>query len=356
MRIVDRYIARELVFPFGVALAGFLLMSLGNVLYLRWPDLAEAGATGGEVLRLLLLSAPQQAILGLPFSILVAAAWALNRLGHDSELVALRTCGVSVRRALAPALAVGLLVSGLAYLNSEHLAPWANARAARIVQRLFERNPVPQMRANVFLRVPPTYTVYIGALDARTRTLEKALIYEASPTGYPAITTAPRGRWTGDRLTLLNGTRHEFGRDGALNTEATFEEATINLRQALDALVVQGKTFREMTTAELRTTLDRFSRSGGSVAEIAVAYHFRFSLPLASFIAVLLAAPLTVRFSRAHSVVGLMLAFVLAFAYSVLMSWSGIMGRTDRLPPLLAAWSPNAVFALFGLALLFRED
>jgi lipopolysaccharide export LptBFGC system permease protein LptF len=32
------------------------------------------------------------------------------------------------------------------------------------------------------------------------------------------------------------------------------------------------------------------------------------------------------------------------------------MAHTGELPPLLAAWSPNAVFALFGLALLFRED
>lgn len=356
MRVLDRYIARELVVPFGVALGGFLLMSLGNVLFLRWPDLAQAGATGPEVLRLLVLSAPQQAVLGLPFSILVATAWALNRLGHDSELVALRTCGVSMRRILAPTLAVGLLASGLAYLNAEHLAPWANHRGAAIVQRFLQRNPVPQMRANVFMRVPPDYTLYIGFVDGRTHELKNALIFEATPTGYPTITTAPRGQWRGDRLTLFDGARHEFDRNGLLKTEAHFASATVNLRQALDAWLLESKTFAEMTTGELRAALDRFSRGGGSVSDIAVAYHFRFSLPLASFIAVLLAAPLSVRFSRAHSVVGLLLAFVLAFAYSVLMSWSVMLAQTDRLPPLLAAWSPNAIFAGLGAAMLFRQD
>jgi lipopolysaccharide export system permease protein len=55
-------------------------------------------------------------------------------------------------------------------------------------------------------------------------------------------------------------------------------------------------------------------------------------------------------------VVGLLLAFVLAFAYHVLMAWGERLGQTGRLPPLLAAWAPNAAFAILGVALLFRQE
>ena len=71
-------------------------------------------------------------------------------------------------------------------------------------------------------------------------------------------------------------------------------------------------------------------------------------------IVAMLAAPLAIKFSRAGSFVGLLLAFVLAFLYQVLMAWSRVLGQAGYVPPVMAAWSQNVIFGGLGILLLWR--
>jgi len=356
MKLLDRYVARELLTPFFVGLVGFELLMLGNVLYLYWRLIHDAGATWPVVARLLALRAPEVGVYGIPFSMLLAASWAVSRLARDSEFTALRAGGASVRRILVPIMAVAAVVSGLAYLNAERAVPWATHAAENIVRRWVLRQPAPFFQQDVFFRVPPNYYVYIHRLEPKTRHFYDLLVYELTGQGYPLLTAARSGYWKGEILYLRDGVRHKLRPDGSWEYEARFGRATINLRQVVADFWTAQKTPREMTAAELSRYIGVFSRSGVDVRSLELEYHFKFALPLAPLVFALLAAPLALRYSRGGSMMGLAVAFVLAFLYQVLMSWSRLLGESGALPAVAAAWSQNFIFGAAGVLLIAKQE
>jgi len=356
MKILDRYVARELLAPFVVGLVGFELLMLGNVLYLHWRLLRDAGAQWHVVARLLALRAPEVALYGIPFSMLLATSWAVSRLARDSELTALRAGGASVRRILIPIMAVAALVSGMAYLNAERAVPWATHAAENIVRSMVLRQPAPFFRQDVFFRVPPNYYVYLHRLDPKTKHFYDILVYELTGQGYPLLTVAESGYWREEILYLRDGVRHKLRPDGTWEYEARFGRATINLRQAVADFWTEQKTPREMTAEELAEYIGVFARSGVDVRNLRLEYHFKLALPLAPLVFALLAAPLALRLGRGGSMMGLLVTFVLAFLYQVLMSWSRLVGESGAVPPALAAWSQNIVFGAAGIFLIAKQE
>jgi len=111
-----------------------------------------------------------------------------------------------------------------------------------------------------------------------------------------------------------------------------------------------------MSARELGQQIATFNKSGIDVRGMKLDYHFKFSLPFACLIVAVLAAPLAIKFSRAGGFMGLLLAFILAFLYQVLMAWSRVLGQAGFLPPVMAAWSQNFIFAGLGILLLWREE
>ena len=356
MKILDRYLVRELAWPFIVGAVGFVLIWLGNNVY-EVLRLTQGKVSYLVVARLIVLYAPYALVFGLPFSMLLSTALALNRLGKDSELTALRMAGISLKRLVAPAFIIGLLVSGIAFANAEYLVPWANHAAANLVRRTLLRQPFPLLREHIFFRAGPNHYVYIGRINPETQWLQRVMIYELTPQGYPIITTARTAYYREEVWHLFDGIQHVYGEDGFSHVQDRhFGRLTINLRRGLDKFWGEQKTPLEMSTQELGQQIATFDKSGIDVRDMKLDYHFKFSLPFACLIVAMLAAPLAIKFSRAGSFVGLLVAFILAFLYQVLMAWSRILGQAELLPPVLAAWSQNFIFAGLGILLLWWEE
>jgi lipopolysaccharide export system permease protein len=84
-------------------------------------------------------------------------------------------------------------------------------------------------------------------------------------------------------------------------------------------------------------------------------WHLKFSIPFASFFAILIAAPLGLQAVRQTGRYGgVAVAIVLVFIYYVLLSLGRSMGKAGLLEPWLAAWMPNMGFGGIGLLLLWR--
>ncbi|MGH2414387.1 MAG: LptF/LptG family permease, partial [Microcystaceae cyanobacterium] len=132
--LIDRYITAELIPPFlfCVGLVSSLGVAIGNL-----SDLANKIVESNLPLRLalhvLLLKVPEFTAYALPISVLLATLMAYGRLSNDSELIALRSCGMSLYRLVAPAVALSLVVTGVTFLFNELVVPAANYQATAIL-------------------------------------------------------------------------------------------------------------------------------------------------------------------------------------------------------------------------------
>src|SRR5215475_7369740 len=101
LRIFDRYVVREILLPFFLALLvlSFLLMMPP---ILEQEKLIAKAVGGWVVLRILATIIPSTLAITIPMSLLYGVMIGLGRLSADREFVALQACGVSITRALRP--------------------------------------------------------------------------------------------------------------------------------------------------------------------------------------------------------------------------------------------------------------
>ncbi|NEP16140.1 MAG: LptF/LptG family permease, partial [Leptolyngbya sp. SIO4C1] len=104
---MDRYIMRELTLPFlfGVGAFSSIGVSIGALFELI-REVTEAGLAVSLAMQVFVLKMPEFIVLAFPMSVLLATMMTYSRLSADSELIALRGCGVSVKRIIVPAIAL----------------------------------------------------------------------------------------------------------------------------------------------------------------------------------------------------------------------------------------------------------
>jgi lipopolysaccharide export system permease protein len=101
----------------------------------------------------------------------------------------------------------------------------------------------------------------------------------------------------------------------------------------------------------------KLTGSGGSdLANLEITLAQKYALPFASFIAVLIAVPLAVRFGKKGRTLGIALSVVMLFVYYILDAVGAAFGKNGALPPWVAVWLPNAIMAAVGGALIAKED
>jgi lipopolysaccharide export system permease protein len=132
----------------------------------------------------------------------------------------------------------------------------------------------------------------------------------------------------------------------------------LNVVADLINLVRGEKVPQEQSSGELRERINQLEIAQAPPQELnrlETEWHLKFAIPLASFFAVMVAAPLGLQAVRQTGRYGgVAVAIVLVFIYYVLMSLGRSMGRAGILDPWLAAWLPNVTFGGVGIVLLGR--
>src|SRR5689334_9715946 len=161
MRLLDKYIGREVG---AHSLLGLLVFT--SVLYV--PLLVDLmgvivrHSSGlGTILLLVLCTLPPVLIFTLPMSILVGVLIGLGRMSADSEIVALHSCGISLRRLLRP---VGIVAGGAAaitLLMTLWLSPAAWRQLDRLETRLLASQAPYAIQPRVFNERFPRLVLYV---------------------------------------------------------------------------------------------------------------------------------------------------------------------------------------------------
>src|SRR5271169_138866 len=132
MRLLDRYLLRELLVPLGYCLSGFLLLWVTADLVNEFGSLQENKLSAGEIVAYYLVQAPGFLVLGMPIALLLALLYALTNHARHHEITAIRAAGVSLWRLCLPYLAVGVLCSLAVLALNELWVPDSADRAERI--------------------------------------------------------------------------------------------------------------------------------------------------------------------------------------------------------------------------------
>ena len=231
MRLIDRYLLRQLLGPTllataaltGVALLSQSLAGLDLIVNQRQSALVFFKVT--------LLYMPQLINMILPIAVFVAALVAFNRLHTEQEIVVCFAGGMSRWRVISPGMRLAGVIAFIALLINLFVQP-AAFRSLR--QELFAvRADLAStlVREGEFSEPSPGLTVYAQSIDGQGR-LQNLFIHQAKPDGGATTYTADQGRLAKRLgrpvLIMRNGSTQEFSRAGVLNF-LTFDEYVYDL-------------------------------------------------------------------------------------------------------------------------------
>lgn len=135
MRLLDRYLLRELLLPFGYCLGGFLIFWISSDVFSNAGSFEEHKLNLLEILQYYVAKSPGFLSIVIPVAFLLALLYALTQHARYNEITAMRAAGLSLWRLAAPYFVVGTLASLVLLAINELWAADSEARADFILQR-----------------------------------------------------------------------------------------------------------------------------------------------------------------------------------------------------------------------------
>ncbi|MGQ9837996.1 MAG: LptF/LptG family permease [Cyanobacteriota bacterium] len=358
--LLERYLFGQMLTPVLAGIAGGTMLLVVGRLFTLAERLVEGSIPPLTVLRLLALDMPEMVVLGMPIAAFFATMLTLGKLSANSEITALRAAGIPYTRIFMPLLLVGLLMSLSAFGISNVLLPASKQQIREIDQQALLTQSTSPVQYDVFFKAEDNLWFFIRQVDPRLNTMQDVSVLRVNPLPggkyqLAEVTLAAQAVWNGLEWSLIEGVHHIYGPAGTSIAEQPFDRKPLQVSEDLATLMQPPVPPSELSLSELAERISRLARSNLNTQALRTEFHLRFSLPLASFFAVLISLPLgsgTARQVGRYG--GVVLGILLVFGYYVILSVSRSLGEAGALPPWAAAWSFNILFGGIGMVLLAR--
>lgn len=351
MSILSRYIAVAWLRLLGLCLGSFVAVYLVLDMMDKIPRFIRAGGSSGDILRFFVWKLPEMVGQTASFSILMATLLTLGLFSRNSEIIAMRSCGISLLRIAFPMLFLGLAVSILLLLNAELVVPGSYEHMERIervdirkqgVNAVFRRNNIWFRSDNMILQA--------HLFDPEAKVLQGITLWELDASMSPinrmdAVSAEFHdGRWTLKDVAIKD---FKQGKGFAARRVQSMDVA-LNLK--LDDLRVLDNNADNLSFRKLKEYADNLQSGGYHAFRYLTMMHTKLSGPFAAFVMVVLGIPFALRNSRSGgAALGIGASIGIGFAYFVVNAMLLSYGRSGVLPPVVAAWGANIIFCLSGV-------
>lgn len=370
MRLLDRYLLRELLIPFGYCLIGFLIFWVSFDLFAELGDFQKYRLTVGDVLTYYFVKTPEVLVTVLPVAFLLALLYALTNHARHHELTAIRAAGVSLLRLSLPYLGVGFFLSCGVLAMNELWVPESQEAAAQVLARHQAARNTGRSREWVqnlcFYNQRDGRSWVIEAYNLETAEMLKPHVVVRQPDGSQQEILAERGwrvdgLWVFTNLNILHYAPNPQTVPAREQVEsrsmADFTETPEQIRSEIKINKLNSfKAVRKTQLSIMEILEYKRLHPGGTTQTdmLDTKLHGRLASPWTCLVVVLIALPFGAATGRRNVFVGVASSIVICFGYFVMLQLALALGTGGYLPSWVAAWTPNALFGFGGLLLTRR--
>jgi LPS export ABC transporter permease LptG/LPS export ABC transporter permease LptF len=375
MRILSRAIFREVLTSASLGTVLFIF-----VLFLRTIErlsvlLVRTSAPSSVIAKLLLYALPSTIPFALPLGVLVGILIGLSRMSSDSEITAMRAAGIASITVARPVLLFAFLALTATAMASLWLTPLSLHLESNIARNLAASQLTGDIESRIFDEQFPNTVLYVGNVLAAGKQVVWHQVFMADVTPSDELQQQGKNRGEGPRIIVaqeaiphpdaahnriildMRGVRtSERDKEGkVITTAAPIQIEALQAQKPADLQV--NKTVQEMDTGPLyKRVYHRHDLSPQDYTDAAIELHQRFALPFACILLGLVGIPLGVSSRKGGKSAAFVFTVLLAFLYY--MGFISLIGlaRKGSLPVPIAVWTPDAVFAIVGSALLTRLE
>jgi LPS export ABC transporter permease LptF/LPS export ABC transporter permease LptG len=363
MRLLDRYIAREVIRHafLGLLIFTFVLF-IPQLVKLMQIFVRHSGSLS-QVITLFLSVVPSVLVFTIPMAVLIGVLLGLGRMSMDSEIIALTALGISRKRILVPVGVLAILGALLTFLMTAWLAPLSLRTGRDIEATLITSQISFAVQPRVFDERFPNLVLYVNDVAASGTHWNGVFLAEqsankASPNTGSQITLAESAIVIAEpslgklELHLNDGTTHEFSR-------VTPEHYSITAFGRSDWPMEFSTMLppKERTISYPEQPLGKLWRDHGpNWRDARVELNQRFAFPVACFVFAFIAVPLGAQPRRGGRAAGSLLAIVIIASYYLILVTGAGFARQGLLPPFAGIWAANITIALVAFAFFPRME
>lgn len=362
--ITNRYIFKEMLVPFSITIFifAFLFLMTEMIEIANW--IVNYNLSLWAVLTLIVYTLPSFLIFIIPMSVMLSILLTFLRLSSDNEIVAIKSCGMSIYGLLPPVLVFALLGFLLTIFMTLYGAPRAKASLEEMAMKVATTNLDIGLKERTFNDTFKGVMMYVNKIDIKNKELIDVFIEDKRQPDVVSTVIAPTGRLIGEpekhlyHLILTNGTIHQTNpkERSAHSIQFSTYTLSLNFKEQVANMAKRRKRRDEMSGTELRGYIQYMKKRGDQDAynKAKITLHRRYSIPAACLALGLLAFPLGIQSRATKRSFGLILCLFFFFVYYLMLSAGYSFGKSGAYPPVVGMWLPNFVMTCIGLFFLFQ--
>ena len=363
-RILDEYVVREFLGIFLLVLSGFVMLMLVFTFFEDIKDILQRNIPLSTVGEYLINLTPDMLYQITPLAVLIAVLVTFGVLNRNSEIIAMKACGISLYRLVIPIVSIaGLLAVGL-FLFDQFYLPQANRRQEALHNIIKGRPPqtVLHPEQNWIFGQPrpgePGRIFYYQFFDHKINEFANLSIFEFDPYTFALSRRIFATRATWDPATgawnFQNGWQREISGANVTEYRPFLKTSFAEIHEDPGYFTKVKWQAQEMNFGQLNHYINDLRQSGFDTMRLRVELWHKLAYPLMAVIIAVLAIPFALSMGRRSSLTGIAVAIAVTLAYIVFSDLFEGLGDVNYLPAAMAAWSSDLLFGLVGSYLLLK--
>jgi len=362
MRLLDRYVLQNFLTPFLYSTVGFLAIWLVFDLSDNGRDFIEANVKLKVLAWFYLTQFPQVLVLCLPMGLLLALLYSLSRMSRSNEIISMLTAGQSVLRVMLPLFIFGLFTAFASLALNYQLAPHSDSTRKRLLDEINKgKDHTDELDEQLFRNRQDDRTWLVETIQIKQNTFKGVDITQQDTDGNVI------SKWYADRAvynpddkswTFTRGKQVNFAKDGSIASEDDSwlhgSKRITGWSETVWRIVSTNDVPEDLSVSELKQYLiNNGDFPESRLAPFRTHFWYRWAVPFQCLVVIFIAAPLGIVYSRRGVLAGVASCIFIFAAMMILEKLFLALGKGNRVPATVGAWSSDIIFALVGCYLLW---
>jgi lipopolysaccharide export system permease protein len=355
------YILKEIVPTFITSLFVLTFVLLIDKILKLTELVINKGVAFSAVLKLFMYIAPSLLVITVPMSLLIAILFAFARFSSDSEIVAMKSCGVSLYKMFPPVFMFTVIMYVVTTALTVYALPYGNYMFKKSIYDIVQNRLDIGIKERVFNDEFKDIVIFANKIKKETGELRGVIISDTRDVSEANTIIADKGSIFPNKekmevtMLLESGTIHKnVGADEYHTIKFDSYQLKLSMGDGRDGYKF-SKDEKEMTIAELKERIDSMAAQGADNNNEKVEYYKKFSLPVACIVFGIIASPLGISSRRSGKSKGFTIGICVILIYYILLIFAESIGKRGVVPPIVSMWIPNLVVGSFGVYIFYKS-
>jgi lipopolysaccharide export system permease protein len=351
MTVLSRYIMATYLKLLALTAGSFVAIYLVIDFLEKISRFSQASGKPQYILIFYLFKIPAIINQVMPLAILMSTLLTLGILSRSSEIVAMQSCGISLKRIAKPLLVIAFFLSIFTFFSNEAIIPNTSQNMKYVEEVLIQgKSPNTFFRLNNIWYRDKNYILQARLFIPDSWTLKGVTLWQTTDEMHPTKRLeAEDAVWNGYYWTLKNVVERSLSA-GRVTETRTIASLPVPLQLKINDLKVWDKYAEDMGFFKLKRYTEKLRKAGYDATRYQAQMYAKISMPFACLIMAFVGIPFSLRGGRSSGIaLGIGLSIGIGFAYFITNAILISFGETGILPPLVSAWAANFIFALSAI-------